>query len=168
MSFTDDLESVIKLCGYLFIKPSVVHAFLVNFLSLSEVSGPKEVTRLRTTCTGTGSSIAPDIFCKVWTIPAFMTFCNERVVIASLNERVAVANALEISHPLTPVYWVGLSFLESVRAVFFGVLLLNLFDAFLLRSTSRMYLVFLSFSFYLDFKSLIWFSIWLAYNIDKI
>jgi len=44
LSFTDDLVSVIKLCGYLLIKPSVVHAFLVNLLSLSEVRRSKRGT----------------------------------------------------------------------------------------------------------------------------
>ena len=37
LSFEDDLVSVIKLCGYLLIKPTIVHASLFNLLSLREV-----------------------------------------------------------------------------------------------------------------------------------
>ena len=37
LSFEDNLVSVIKLCGYLLIKPTIVHAFLFNLLSLREV-----------------------------------------------------------------------------------------------------------------------------------
>ena len=36
LSTEDGLVSIIKLCGYLLIKPTVVHVFLVNLLSLSE------------------------------------------------------------------------------------------------------------------------------------
>ena len=36
LSTEDDLVSIIKLCGYLLIKPTIVHVFLVNLLSLSE------------------------------------------------------------------------------------------------------------------------------------
>lgn len=44
LSFEDDLVSVIKLCGYLLIKPTIVHAFLFNLLSLREVRrSPKNV-----------------------------------------------------------------------------------------------------------------------------
>ena len=37
LSFEDNLVSVIKLCEYLLIKPTIVHAFQVNLLSLREV-----------------------------------------------------------------------------------------------------------------------------------
>ena len=44
LSFEDNLVSVIKLCGYLLIKPTIVHAFLFNLLSLREVRrSPKNV-----------------------------------------------------------------------------------------------------------------------------
>lgn len=36
LSTEDDLVSIIKFCGYLLIKPTIVHVFLVNLLSLSE------------------------------------------------------------------------------------------------------------------------------------
>ena len=37
LSFADDLVSLVRLCGYLLIKPNVVHAFLANLMPLDEV-----------------------------------------------------------------------------------------------------------------------------------
>ena len=37
VSFADDLVSLVRLCGYLLIKPNVVHTFLANLVAIDEV-----------------------------------------------------------------------------------------------------------------------------------
>lgn len=37
LSFADDLVSLVRLCGYLLIKPNIVHAFLANLMPLDAV-----------------------------------------------------------------------------------------------------------------------------------
>lgn len=46
LSFGDDLVALVRLGGYLLIKTNVLHAFLVNLLSLDEVQTLKGVSVL--------------------------------------------------------------------------------------------------------------------------
>lgn len=46
LSFEEDLVALVRLCGYLLIKTNVIHAFLVNLLSLDEVRTSKGVSVL--------------------------------------------------------------------------------------------------------------------------
>ena len=81
LSFEDDLVSVINLRGYLLIKPTIVHAFLVNLLSLREVCRSQKGVVFAYEFYRKVPLIAPGFFHKALTIPAFMTFCKRTTVI---------------------------------------------------------------------------------------
>ena len=84
LSFADDLVAVVRLCGYLLIKTNVIHAFLVNLLSLDEV---RTVFRsLPTNCIGMGSSRPASTFHDVLTIRTFKTQTSQLPSIQKLCE----------------------------------------------------------------------------------